>query len=76
MQGYFNSTVVLVVEIIMNSISNNSVVLVTERCFVLTFFFSLSRNQQSEYWVLYELMCWLANCRGEVPSSEEISVVD
>jgi hypothetical protein len=21
-------------------------------------------------------MCWLANCRGEVPSSEEISLVD
>jgi hypothetical protein len=44
------------------------------------FFFSLSlslfRDQQSEYWVLYELMCWLANYRGEVPSSEVISLVD
>jgi hypothetical protein len=39
-------------------------------------FFSLFRNQQSEYQVLYELMCWLTNYRGEVPSSEEISVVD
>jgi hypothetical protein len=43
---------------------------------LLFIFFPLFRDQQSEYWVLYELMCWLANCRGEVPSSEEISVVD
>jgi hypothetical protein len=40
------------------------------------FLLLLFRDQQSEYWVLYELMCWLANCRGEVPSSEEISRVD
>jgi hypothetical protein len=38
--------------------------------------FFLPRNQQSEYSVLYELMCWLANYRDEVPSSEEISLVD
>jgi hypothetical protein len=43
---------------------------------LMKLFFSLFRDHQSEYWVLYELICWLANCRGEVPSSEEISVVD
>jgi hypothetical protein len=44
--------------------------------FFFIFYFFLFRDQQSEYWVFYELMCWLANCRGEVLSGEEISVVD
>jgi hypothetical protein len=58
-------------------VSNNGCILRLIFWFTMSqiFFFSFFRNQQSEYWILYELMCWLVNCRGEVPSSE-ISLVD
>jgi hypothetical protein len=35
---------------------------------VQTFYF----NQQSEYWVLYELMCWLANVMRSPPARRSL----